>query len=80
MLSGAFWAVDVAAGNTFNPGTPVRLFDDLFPTKGNRHTGYDVAKDGRFIVVGNTESERQIGALKIIQNWLTEVEKRSPTP
>ncbi len=77
---GAFWAVDVAAGITFNPGTPVRLFDDLFPTKGNRHTGYDVAKDGRFIVVGNTESERQIGALEIIQNWLTEVEKRSPTP
>jgi len=76
--SGAFWAVDVSAGNTFTPGAPVRLFDDLFATKGNRHTGYDVAGDGRLMVVGNTESERQVGALKIIQNWLTEVEKRAP--
>jgi hypothetical protein len=32
----------------------------------------------RFIVVGNAESDRQITALKIIQNWLTEVEKRAP--
>src|SRR5204862_23710 len=33
--------------------------------------------DGRSILF-ETESERQVGALKIIQNWLTEVEKRAP--
>jgi len=77
--AGAFWGVDVTEGNTFTPGNPIRLFDDVFESKGNTHTGYDVGKDGRFMVVGSVDSERQVTALRLIENWLTEVEKRVPT-
>lgn len=76
--SEAFWAVAVGPGETFEAGIPERLFEDRYSNKAFSHTGYDVASDGRFLVMGRDSQEAE--PMVVIQNWLTELERLVPTP
>ena len=77
---GAMWAVPLTpSGDRILPGRPVRLFDaglysGLSPTR-----SYDVAPDGRFIMVGKTENEDKYrrlifpDRLRVVQEWVADV-------
>jgi len=76
--AGAMWAVSVGPGETFEAGLPERLFDDWYSNKAPTHTGYDVASDGRFLVLGRDSLQTE--AMMVIQNWFTGLERLVPTP
>jgi Tol biopolymer transport system component len=71
-------AVDVEPGATLVAGVPRKLFPDEFYSKGASHTGYDVAKDGRFLTVQLNEGQGRVTSVNLVQNWLAEVERRVP--
>jgi Tol biopolymer transport system component len=59
-------SVAVEAGSAFNFKPPTRLFESTYQRGGQPPT-YDVAADGRFVMV---KSESQIGnAISVILNW-----------
>jgi len=75
--SGAVWAVSVAPGESIEAGIPERLFEDPYTNKALTHTGYDVASDGRFLVMGRDSLRTEVMA--VVQNWFTELERLVPT-
>jgi Tol biopolymer transport system component len=72
----AMWAVSVAPGSSFEPGLPERLFDDRFSNKGFNHTGYDVAPDGRLLVMGLSSDQPEV--LTVVLNWFEELKRLVP--
>jgi serine/threonine-protein kinase len=80
---GAFMAVRILPGETFSAGPPQKLFEDRYFNKGAGHGGYDVAPDGRFLVVKNVSATRQTetgtpASLVVVLNWLEELKARVP--
>jgi hypothetical protein len=72
-------AVALEPGPTFVAGVPGKLFPDEFYSKGPSHIGYDVAKDGRFLMVQLSDAQSRVTSVNLVQNWLTEVARRVPT-
>ena len=67
----ALMAVPVRTTPTFSAGTPVRLFDVPVVVDGTGHAAYDVAPDGRFLMIRITPETR----IKVVLNWLAELHK-----
>jgi serine/threonine-protein kinase len=66
-------AVPVTLQPSFSAGAPVKLFTLEFPTSFNTSRNWDVAPDGRFIVVLRTSKETMADHIEVVQNWLGEL-------
>ena len=76
----AMWEVPLtSSGDRISPGRPVRLFDVGLYSGASPIRSYDVAPDGRFIMVGKTENEDKYrrlifpDRLRVVQGWVAEV-------
>jgi len=76
------FVVPVQSGTTLVAGPPQVLFEAamIVPTVGSR--AYDLAPDGRFIVIRPAEEETGSGtapSLILVQNWFEELKRLVPT-
>lgn len=70
-------AVNVMPGETFAVTSPKQLFPDQYTIQIQKHTGYDVSKDGkRFLMVRG--DPRTLTNLKVVFNWFEEVKRLAP--
>ena len=77
-------AVRVGPGAPLSVTAPRKLFDDRYFNKGNTHTGYDVARDGRFLMVKDpkvSQASSAAGALPqtnfiVVLNWFEELKQK----
>ena len=63
---------------TFTPEAPRELFRALFLYAWNMRT-YDVARDGRFLMVSRGEDVEGAESARIVLNWFEELERLVPT-
>jgi serine/threonine-protein kinase len=77
-LEYAMMAVSVSAESSFQPSTPRELFRGRF-LHTNQIRTYDVAADGRFLMIERGEDRPTHTSLKIVLNWLEELERLVPT-
>ena len=72
-------AVDVTLAPSFSAGKPRELFSGRFARTGGP-TAYDVAKDGRFLLVEFLDPPKQpVTRLRVVLNWTEELKQRVPT-
>jgi len=71
---GDMMAVPVTTGTTFASGVPVVLFNDPTLASSAYHRQYDVARDGRFLMVQTAAAASQ--ELNIVINWFDEIRTR----
>ncbi|MFY9559943.1 MAG: protein kinase [Terriglobales bacterium] len=64
-------SVKFAAGPVLNPAKPVLLFEDK-----KEWSGFDVARDGRFVVVREAEAKGSGTQLNVVLNWFGEMKAR----
>jgi hypothetical protein len=72
-------SVDTTIG--FSAGKPTRLFEGNYVTTVSSIAGavdYDVAPDGRFLLVKLSEEERASPHLNVVLNWADELARRVP--
>jgi len=79
---GGVMSVAVRPGPTWNAGTPTKLFDGrtfLRTTSTGLGRTYDVAKDGRFLMVKEPSSDRASSIpMVVVQNWFEELKRLVP--
>src|SRR5262249_56867389 len=72
-------SVGPGAKSSFEPGTPVALFDmhSQYPARGFNIMSYDVTADGRFLVNANADDSHSSATppLTVVVNWDAELEK-----
>jgi len=75
---GAMVAVSIETSPTVRTGRPRKLFDDryVFSQFGS---GYDVAPDGRFLMIKPSEDENTPRPIYVVQGWFEELKRRVPT-
>jgi hypothetical protein len=75
------FAIPVDITHGFSAGKPVVLFEGPYVVGGNVGGGldYDVAPDGRFLMIKPTEEEKAPPHLNIVLNWIDEVARRVPS-
>jgi hypothetical protein len=74
--------VPVQAGESVVAGRPDMLFEFAMPTAGAGARPYDVAPDGRFVMIRSGETDAGGAAastLILIQNWFEELKRLVPT-
>ncbi len=71
-------AVDIVTQPTFSAGAPRQLFDGRFEFGTGGLAGYDVAPDGRFLMVQPVEPEQAARQINIVLNWFEELKQRAP--
>jgi serine/threonine-protein kinase len=77
--AGDMMAVSLGDGPKLSPGVPAKLFDDNgYARTGAR--GYDVAKDGRFLMLkAATAPDGSTGlSVTVVHNWVAELERLAP--
>jgi eukaryotic-like serine/threonine-protein kinase len=74
--------VQVASASTWSPGTPEVLFDArqyyLGAVLANPYFMYDVAKDGRFLMIkpaAGSKAQDTTANLIVVQNWFEELKR-----
>ena len=81
-VDGAMMSVPVRPGPTWNAGPPTKLFDGrtfLRSSPTGLGRTYDVAKDGRFLMVKEPSSDRASSiAMVVVQNWFEELTRLVP--
>jgi len=79
---GAMMRVPVRPGPTWTAGPPTKLFDGptfLRATVTGIGRPYDVAKDGRFLMVKEPAADRTPSiAMVVVQNWFEELKRLVP--
>jgi Tol biopolymer transport system component len=65
-------SVKLAPGGGLSPGKPVLMFEDKI-----KWEGYDVAPDGRFVVVRDADTKGLGTQINVVLNWFEEL-KRQP--
>src|SRR5206468_8813500 len=70
------FAVPVDTGRAFSTGKPVRLFEGRFVSE---VLDYDVAPDGRFLMIKPSEEEQAPAHLNVVLNWVDELVRRVPS-
>jgi Tol biopolymer transport system component len=68
------YAVPIKTSPTFSPGTPVVLFEQR-PDRVVLYSGYDVAKDGRFVMVQHDPGEAHT-PINIVTHWVAELKAK----
>jgi hypothetical protein len=79
---GSMYAVAVDIGTEFSFETPVMLFAGNFVgAPGPETRSYDVARDGRFLMIQLDEapSNETPASIVIVENWFEELKQRVPT-
>jgi Tol biopolymer transport system component len=78
--AGQMYAVPVQSGTTLVAGRPQRLFE--FPmVQLTGGTPYDIAPDGRFLIVRSNQAEAGAGTVPqivFVQNWFEELKRLVP--
>ena len=69
-------AVDIAMEPEFTPMKPKALFVGAYKKGQVYFRGYDVAPDGRFVMIKRAEATTQVN---VIFNWVEELKRRVPT-
>jgi Tol biopolymer transport system component len=73
IAGGAMMSARVTTDGGFAARTPVKLFD-LPPTV--EHETYDVAPDGRFVMIELADWETEPAVVRVVVGWSAEVERR----
>jgi Tol biopolymer transport system component len=74
----ALMVVDVQpSARAFSASVPRRVADDSYTSKGATHTGWDIGRDGRMLVVRPGAAGGRPTQIQIVQHWLAEVSRRS---
>ena len=71
--------VSVQSGDMFQHETPAELFEGLYFRTTTAHASYDVASDGRFLMV-KPEEQVSVSQINVVFNWLDELRQLVPTP
>ena len=71
------YGVGIESGETFQHGTPMLLFERA-RVPGTFSQGYDVAPDGRFLIV-TAQEQATVSQLDVVLNWTEELKARVPT-
>ena len=71
-------AVSVDVDPTFRAGAPTRLFEDHY-FAGGAGRSYDVAPDGRFLMIRVRDDNNADSRVVIVENWFEELERLVPT-
>ncbi len=66
-------SVKFSPGDGLSPGKPVLLFEDKAPW-----TGYDVAVDGRLVVVRDASDKASGTQINVVLNWFDELKQGQP--
>ena len=69
-------AVEVTINQEFNVGSPRMLFDG--PYRNVPGVFYDVATDGRFLMLEENFKQPRTSQIQAIFNWSEEVKRRVP--
>lgn len=77
-------AVRVGPGAPLSVTAPRKLFEDRYYTKGVSHTGYDVSRDGRFLMVKAANAGQPDSPANrlpqtnfvVVVNWFEELEQK----
>ena len=70
-------AVAISAGPELSPGKPTLLFEGPYDLKiGSGASNYDVAEDGRFVMI---HTEARSTHINFVLNWFEELERLVPT-
>ena len=80
---GQMMAVRVGPGAPLSLTVPRKLFADRYTSKGTQHAGYDVAHDGRFLMVRDTSAGQRAGGIPqtnfvVVLNWFSELKQKLP--
>ena len=76
---GVMWAVPVQTEPSFSAGVAVPLFEDVYDVSTGTGRNYDVALDGRFLMVKPDASSGVGGRqINIVRNWSEELKARVP--
>ena len=70
-------AVDVRFDPVFLPSRPRLLFEGDYPVDPS-HASYDVAPDGRFLMIQDNNADRT--QLNVVLNWFSELKREVATP
>lgn len=77
-------AVRVGPGAPLSVTAPRKLFEDRYYNKGSAHTGYDVSRDGRFLLMKDpsagdatspTNTPPQTNLI-VVLNWFEELRQK----
>lgn len=68
-------AASISLGNEIDVSTPVELFDGPYTVDLSGHQRYDVAPDGRFLMVENSEDFRIV----VVEGFFQELNRLSPS-
>jgi Tol biopolymer transport system component len=78
----AMIAVPVETEGEFSFGTPTQLFSEPYFTQQGAFTrSYDVARDGRFLMIElpGTGDASVLSSIVVVENWTEELKQRVPT-
>jgi len=77
---GAMMAVRIQPGASFSVGQPRKLFDGRFYSKNAGTGGYDVSRDGRFLMVKDASAAQSAtgtpASLIVVLNWFEDLKAR----
>lgn len=69
-------AVDVAVSPSFAAGTPRVLFEGEFDLGGHSTPNYDLALDGRLLMIKSTRTPAAPSRLVVVVNWFAELRQK----
>jgi hypothetical protein len=72
-------AVSVETENGFRVGTPELLFEGSYERRYPGYTGFDVAADGRFLMVRPRKGAEEPNEIRIVLNWHDELRPLAPS-
>jgi eukaryotic-like serine/threonine-protein kinase len=78
--NGAMMAVPIQTTPTFSAGNPTKLFEGQW-FRGQSGRTYDVAKDGRFLMIKDAVTNEQGSAaatMTVVVNWVEELKQKLP--
>ena len=73
---GNIMAVPISIGNTFERGTPVKLFEVRLDASGFRNRRYDVMPDGQRFILNRQLGVSTQASFVVVENWTEELVKR----
>ena len=68
-------AVTIAAGPVLTAGSARVMFEGHYQVSDAGVAGYDVAADGRFLMIQSTAAEQSAGRVNVVLNWFDELRK-----
>jgi serine/threonine protein kinase/Tol biopolymer transport system component len=71
-------AVTVKTASAFSAGKPRVLFEGDYVSSGLLGLDYDLAPDGRFLMVKPSADEQTPARVRVVVNWIDEVKQRVP--